>query len=368
VKSSGEIYFLNKAISGNLKNEDTVLFKYLNWTEFFKRLVEWGIAPYIYTIICNNEIKDDLPEEFINSLKNFYHFASVRNSILLLNFHKICNLLSTEGIHVIPIKGIAFLLYYYDDPSMRFTTDIDVVLKKEDIPSAVRVLKNNGYREWGKNVDWHYAPLVDENNIQVELHSGFKRNCNDEFIQEIFTHANSVDWKGSKILVPSVYHLLVIQAFSSILPGQFGQGSLIKCCVDFIEGIKKTPEFSWSKLFSIAEENKISNAVYLVLKFLTHVFHYEEGKKGIEIFKSMKKDYDLADSVFGYILKDEKLNFDRIINVLYKLLTERNMHKLLKHVSYAHKNPALKRARFRKLSPSSVIFTWKIARLLNFER
>lgn len=72
-----------------------------------------------------------------NADRNRYIRSKVRELGLLLN---------SAGISPIPLKGVALLLYgTYDEPGDRIMSDMDILIRLEQIPAALEVLARHNY-------------------------------------------------------------------------------------------------------------------------------------------------------------------------------------------------------------------------------
>lgn len=340
----------------------------VDWDRIFKKCLDWGIAPYFYSCLLKSDT-NNMPVDVMNKFREFYYFASARNLLIINTFRRILELFSSKNITVLPVKGVAFLLFYYDDICSRFTTDIDLLIKEQDIKEAVTLLKNIRYTESGDSDEWHHPPLKNKDNIQVELHFNFRRGGkNDEYVSKIFSRSEEKRWEENLLRVPSVYDLLIIQGFSSMLAGSYGQGSLIKCCLDFINAIERTPDWSWDKFYIVSEESKTGESVYLVLTFLSELLNWERAKEGEEFFKCKWKNIKRVDALFNGIIKEGDVSLDSIIYSLYGLITGKGL-KRLSHLKYAfgRKDSGFGSLQ-KKANLTSILQTMRFAKLLNFSR
>ena len=91
-----------------------------------------------------------------------------RYEALKFDLESICRLFENEGIVHIPLKGSA-IREYYPKPEMRTSCDIDVLIHKEDLKKARKLLENKlGFKyndKCGHDISF-WSPA----NIEIELH------------------------------------------------------------------------------------------------------------------------------------------------------------------------------------------------------
>lgn len=94
--------------------------------------------------------------------------AAYRYERLNYEYKRICSALEEAEIPFIPLKG-SILRRFYPEPWMRTSCDIDVLVHKDDLESAIEYLsKNLNYEE--KERSAHDISLFSPSNIRLELH------------------------------------------------------------------------------------------------------------------------------------------------------------------------------------------------------
>lgn len=93
----------------------------------------------------------------------FYRYAQIQ-----YEYQRICDLLETEKVPFIPLKG-SVLRSYYPEPWMRTSCDIDVLVKEANLDAAVKVLQEGlAYNLQGKS--GHDVSLFSPGGVHLELH------------------------------------------------------------------------------------------------------------------------------------------------------------------------------------------------------
>lgn len=111
-------------------------------------------------LIKNDEIKAEFQKEVIFSIYRYEH----------LNYEltKLCEALEQAKISFIPLKG-SVIRRYYPEPWMRTSCDIDILVHREELQTAVSYLtKQLGYRYDSQNS--HDISMFTHGGVHIELH------------------------------------------------------------------------------------------------------------------------------------------------------------------------------------------------------
>lgn len=87
----------------------------------------------------------DVPAVFLQELDRKNIANAARNAYLTSELENIMSILSASGIQAIPVKGPALAKESYGDISMRQFDDLDVLIKKDEIISAAKVMQSHGF-------------------------------------------------------------------------------------------------------------------------------------------------------------------------------------------------------------------------------
>src|SRR5258708_5185826 len=118
-----------------------------------------GIIPLLHTSL--SQTKFAIPEDVERRLNNAF-FACAANS--LLHAHELAQVqLQDHGIRAIAFKGPALAIQLYGKASLRQCRDLDIVVAKDDISKALKVLYASGYR-----LDASYVGRADA--LQTDKH------------------------------------------------------------------------------------------------------------------------------------------------------------------------------------------------------
>lgn len=110
--------------------------------QFLQLAIKTHLAPLIHK---NLKGAKNISEEFSSTLGNIRNQVLVRNVRLYRAFDQVLQLFNQESILVIPLKGIYSAENLYYDMSVRHLSDIDVLIKREDLPRICKLMHD---RKW----------------------------------------------------------------------------------------------------------------------------------------------------------------------------------------------------------------------------
>lgn len=111
-----------------------------------------GISQKLFTIIKalrdNNiiEFTTETEKTFFNKLRHDYIYTAAKNTMLYSEFGRVVNSFRDKDIDVMAMKGAVLAELVYQDIGTRSMSDIDLLIKKEDIAKADAVLNTIGYK------------------------------------------------------------------------------------------------------------------------------------------------------------------------------------------------------------------------------
>ena len=234
----------------------------LNWEYFLKRSREERIEPLIYNYLKEKEIWPAMLEEVRETLKRSYYRTAKDNITFAYELNHILESFSREGIDLILLKGIPMIEELYGNMALRFSSDMDLLIRPGDFNRAREVLEGLGFL----NTPGHPEEFR-KDNIEVDLHwhlttvrvksriKAFSINMTN-----IWDRAVSVTIEGKEVKVPSHVDLLVyLSLHLSLHHGLEG----LRWLVDISRLIKRyRKEIDWSGLVKEVRAARMSWPVY----------------------------------------------------------------------------------------------------------
>ncbi|MCG2703535.1 MAG: nucleotidyltransferase family protein [Candidatus Omnitrophica bacterium] len=117
----------------------------LDWNYIIQRAKEEGVTGLIYRSLRKLALHMYLPEEDLAVLEKGYYVNSARNAIIFRQAGKILKAVCAHEIKVVMLKGVFLAEKVYLDIGLRPMSDIDVLVKKEDVSRVNDVLNSLGY-------------------------------------------------------------------------------------------------------------------------------------------------------------------------------------------------------------------------------
>ena len=129
----------------------------LDWGLFKEMLVYHELNPFAYSIL--KEYSLFLPADLIKTLESTYYFYLHQANYLQQKFLDLYHIFKEKKISFIPIKGVSILEDLYCKLPVRPMVDVDVLVKKEDLPGVAAILEQQGFTkqlEGLKESYWKY--------------------------------------------------------------------------------------------------------------------------------------------------------------------------------------------------------------------
>ena len=155
----------------NLTTEDLRLIEQelvrpdLDWDHVTRAACAHGIAPLIHHGLQQSGVTNLLPPTAAQRLRSSYYGNTARNSLLYDELRKVLEAFREEAIEVIVLKGAALAEAVYPNRTLRPMTDVDLLVRKEQLAKVETKLVDMGYslEEGAKPKDFyreHHYHLV----------------------------------------------------------------------------------------------------------------------------------------------------------------------------------------------------------------
>ena len=116
----------------------------LDWDYLFNLARRHALIPLLYVNLAR-EGADLIPSSFLAKLKTQYQENYARNIILTDELCRLIDIFKKAGIEAIPYKGPALAVFAYGDLGLRRFVDLDLIVKKCDVPRARDLLISEDY-------------------------------------------------------------------------------------------------------------------------------------------------------------------------------------------------------------------------------
>jgi putative nucleotidyltransferase-like protein len=124
-----------------------------DWAAFLRQADLHGVVPLVAHHLQRLG-SPDVPRPVRDELQRRALLYGRHSLLLVAQLRQVLGHLAAAGIPVIPLKGVALSSALYRRPTLRVSTDIDVLVPRERVPHAVEVLEGHGYKAEGPWRRW----------------------------------------------------------------------------------------------------------------------------------------------------------------------------------------------------------------------
>jgi hypothetical protein len=178
------------------------------WNDLPAQAELHGMGPLLWHHLHRLDIK--LPQDIQRLITGLYLRHRVLNLEHLRILLEVTALFEQMGIQAVVLKGLALAYEYYPDPTLRPASDIDLLLKANDLLPAIKLLADAGYTAYPPHADLKQlpkeltvsSPLKDGLSIQVELHHYDPQSPPDDEFIGFDSSPHELQINGQKIYAP----------------------------------------------------------------------------------------------------------------------------------------------------------------------
>jgi hypothetical protein len=268
--------------------------KPVDWDVLIRLLEIHDLAPFFY--MAFKEKREYIPEEVFNRVRDRYYYAVADNLKKRKEFFSIRDAFVAAGIQMVPIKGIALLDSIYDSDLTRPMTDIDILVRENDIERARMALRALGYRE-------RLLGLKESYWLDKQCHLEFtKRDSNKVSYLTELHWAVDLKRKNDPLLPEAWFRLKTVSGVTVFSPEdnffiaalhkrRFGRTLGLKDVMDAAMILDRFKEaFNWGYILDEADRGGMNSALFFMVsqvKFLLGAEIPEEDR--IKISPPKKK-------------------------------------------------------------------------------
>ncbi len=284
------LFMLDMIVSAVTKKKSPVAPERVNWERIFKISSKHNISNIIAYSILNGEynIPEDIKQMFV---KNMYlRVAASENQ--KSEIMKIMQIFSEEGIDFMPFKGL-FLSNLYPSIDMRYMSDADILIRKEQAEKADLAMKKLGYEfEIEGPIEYNY---IKRPYMHIELH-----HCIMSPSSEDLYDYYKDSWKFAKpSSEPHHYELNTedqyVFTFTHFARHYRDAGAGIKSIIDLWLFEKKYPEMDWDYITKQMEIVGMSQ-FYQSISRLIKVWFEKEKMDGVSLEMT---EFIISSGTFG---------------------------------------------------------------------
>ena len=240
------------------------------WDEMVRRGREYGVAPLLFHRLQALPSTAPVPTAAMNALRGMYLESMITGMQLHRSLHDLLSMFRRNDVAIIVLKGAHLAQLVYKNVALRPMIDVDVLVRKADLPRVHEMLLASGYRVSGDQArfekeHFHYVYSPPDGGIGVEIHWNIQPPAFSVDVDGLWKRALPATIAGVAVLVLSPEDLLLhlcLHASSYHLYGWFG----LRAICDVSETICHYGDrIDWKVFRERSRAWKAGNSTYLTL-------------------------------------------------------------------------------------------------------
>ena len=129
-------------------NYESILNSYLkslDWKYIITKTCQEGVSGIVFHHLQKYNLAEKLPPDVHSYLLSCYNMNFKQNLLILCQAKRLLRQLNQAGITVVVLKGLALMEHNYPSLGMRGMSDIDILVRKDDLLKADQCLALIGY-------------------------------------------------------------------------------------------------------------------------------------------------------------------------------------------------------------------------------
>ena len=271
-----EKFFLICRLLRTTQTETAVTEEFYNysdhdWEEFWKVSRIHSVTELLYSRIMALNIVRQFPDNVLERFKEFLYPRASANSWLLQTGKEVTQRLLESGIETLALKGLFLQQAVYADDEIRPMNDVDLLVRREQIPAAIEILNEIGFRVLShfdpafENEDIkHVPPMQNEYGQTLELHWNLLEE-NEPFSIDMDCVWDQKCCFDDQLWGLSVEHLIVHLAIHGSYQHYLRLG--LRSLLDLNRVIEKfADEIEWEQVLSTAKTWNAEKSLWISLK------------------------------------------------------------------------------------------------------
>jgi hypothetical protein len=188
--------------------DPAALARELSWPRFLAETDEI-LKPYLHHACGTEAFRTLVPSEVQHALTDAHRSAAVRNLRWASEVRRIVEAFGSVQVPLILVKGAALQRTVYADPSTRHLRDVDLVVRREDIDRAARLIAALGFRPRlsadraistpgaASEEESHFYKMLGDRTLLVEIHTRLEGQADDLCVSTAPLWSHHIEVTGS---------------------------------------------------------------------------------------------------------------------------------------------------------------------------
>ncbi len=216
---------------------------------------------------------EGVPGEQFPRIKGIIKKFTVKNGMALSKLPGILGAFNENNVDVMLLNGTA-MKAFYEPEETRYQSNIDILVKSEDIKKAGALLEELGFRL--RKGSWRQYEYV-KSDVRVVVQTVYLRaNILTGDCADIWQNSLEIIWRGNKVFVPCPEMFLLIllvqgleDSCSRISNGQANH--FVNCFLDIKFFLKEYP-LNWEKFTGLVKNSGFKLHVRVMLDVINHLY------------------------------------------------------------------------------------------------
>ncbi|MCB1825673.1 MAG: nucleotidyltransferase family protein [Candidatus Competibacteraceae bacterium] len=282
----------------------------LDWHYLIRRAIHHKVASLLYQNLSRVS-PNIIPEQYLNSLQEYYFFNAKKNLFLSVELIKIIKLLETKQIFAIPYKGPTIAILAYGNISLRQFSDLDILVHPCDYLKTLHIFLEKGYR-LNSDYGWECSLIDAHHGVCIDLHRGITPEYFPVHLdfQAIKQRLIALQVGAGKIMTFCPEDLLVILCIQLAKDGwghRYNPIRLSKFC-DVAELIQKYPDMNWKLIFKEAKKLGCQRMLLVGLSLAHIIFGVSIPKLSPRLLRALNDLDVLTNDIYNKLIYQASVN------------------------------------------------------------
>jgi len=309
----------------------------IDWEYLLATAFSHGVMPVLYrnlSALCPGAI----PHPIRNDVRNWFQSHVQRNLRLTRELLRLIRILGERGIRTLPYKGPVLAAAVYGDISLRFFSDLDILVDKSDVLQAKEIILAHGYKLRKPLTDDQEAARLRSKNekdlafidlediVKVELHWEVASLALFPLeTRRLWDRLERFNLGGTKVLnLPTEDLLLVL-----CVHGAKHFFCRVEWICDIGELLASTSELDWAKVLEQSKRLRIKRMLFLGLILARDMLG---AVVPAEISRDLDNDVEtqiLAERVRGSLFREPNASLEVVKRHFHRIgLRERSSDRM----------------------------------------
>lgn len=272
-----------------------ILEERIDWVYFIKLTRLYATAPLIYRHL--QSFGKLIPEAVMQSLRGSAGFVFARNIKYFNNVKSLADMFNKEGLEVIFMKGVVFMIDLYREKGLRDFSDIDILIKQEDLAKVEKLVKRKGFKPYNRRgiFNRYRSQRVYslDGKLCLDIHLDLiGRKMHNRLIginkKDLWSKKRKVSLEGTHLYALDTSHMLIYQSMHLAMQHGF---SGLKWYVDIHE-LVRSYKINWAEVVRLAKSYRVARPLYYTLLFTRNMFATPIPEKVLGELGKIQRKFD----------------------------------------------------------------------------